>query len=201
MGVSRGTVRYGSPGDIPVVSRVLGRALADDPLMPWLYPKIKSRAAKAQRGFESQAWLAYSLSNGIEVAVDGAGVVAGCALWFGSHQVANMTVTDHVRSWRLNGWRSRPPTLYSQMHSAAQIAEHHWHLNAIGTRADMRGRGFGRDLVESGLARCHADGLPAHLETTAPENVSFYEQFGFEVTSVLDEPRVGPRTWLMRYQP
>ncbi|WTL36411.1 GNAT family N-acetyltransferase [Nocardia sp. NBC_01503] len=195
----RGTVRGGSPGDIPVVSRLLERALADDPLTRRLYPTESTR--RARRRFESQAWLAYSLSDGIGVAENGAGVVAGCALWFGSHQSANWTVSDVVRNWRLNGWRNEQPTVYSQMRAAAQIAEHHWHLNVLGVRADMRGRGFGRDLVESGLARCHADRLPAHLETTAAENVPFYEQLGFEVTSVLDEPLIGPRTWLMRYQP
>ena len=39
------------------------------------------------------------------------------------------------------------------------------------------------------------------LETSAEPNVRFYRRLGFAVIDVVDLPRGGPRTWLMRREP
>jgi ribosomal protein S18 acetylase RimI-like enzyme len=84
---------------------------------------------------------------------------------------------------------------------AAGVQEQHWHLLAVGVSAAARGHGHGRDLIAAGMYRAGADGVPVHLETTNPHNLSFYERLGFETTAVLDLPGGGSRRWLMRQVP
>jgi hypothetical protein len=49
-------------------------------------------------------------------------------------------------------------------------------------------------LLRSRLARCDEAGMPAYLESSKPGNVPLYEHFGFEVTEVLDPPKVRRRS-------
>ncbi|WP_245568475.1 GNAT family N-acetyltransferase [Nocardia concava] len=93
------------------------------------------------------------------------------------------------------GDNRNPPDLDSH------VQEPHWHLLAIGTAPEVRGHGYGEALLLSGLARCQSDRLPAHLETSNPENIPYYERFGFELTATVDPPGGWPRNWLMRYNP
>ncbi len=55
--------------------------------------------------------------------------------------------------------------------------------------------------MRSGLNRCDADHAPAYLESTKPENVPYYQRFGFEVTGELTVPDGGPTMWQMWRQP
>jgi GNAT superfamily N-acetyltransferase len=76
-----------------------------------------------------------------------------------------------------------------------------WYLEILGVRPEGQGSGVGSLLVRDGLARADADGLPAYLETARPQNVAFYERFGFRVerqVRVLDD---GPPFWMMRRPP
>jgi ribosomal protein S18 acetylase RimI-like enzyme len=65
----------------------------------------------------------------------------------------------------------------------AHPQEPHWYLAILGVRAELRGRGAGGALLEPGLARADADGLPCYLESSNPRNVGLYERHGFEVTA------------------
>ena len=63
----------------------------------------------------------------------------------------------------------------------AHPAEPHWYLAAIGSDPTVRGQGFGQVLMRSRLQRCDAECCPAYLESSKPENVPYYERFGFTV--------------------
>jgi GNAT superfamily N-acetyltransferase len=77
-----------------------------------------------------------------------------------------------------------------------QVDIPHIHLNMIGVRDEARGQGVGRHLLE----RVHAlsAGDPTSkgvtLTTENPDNVPFYERFGYRVVG---EARIGPglETW------
>ena len=77
-------------------------------------------------------------------------------------------------------------------------AEPHWYLDHVAVRADRRGEGLGRVLLDHGLAAAKADGVPAFLVTSRPENVGLYERFGFTVSNAEDAPDGGPHLWFMR---
>ena len=63
----------------------------------------------------------------------------------------------------------------------------------------MRGLGIGSRLMEAFAERMDRAGDLAYLETDKPENVTFYQRFGFEV---IDEALVlGTPNWFMLRRP
>ena len=79
------------------------------------------------------------------------------------------------------------------------LDEPHWHLGPVAAEAGMRGMGIGSQMMEVFCARMDASGDVAYLETDKPENVAFYEGFGFQAIDddeVLDTPN-----WFMRRAP
>jgi GNAT superfamily N-acetyltransferase len=76
-----------------------------------------------------------------------------------------------------------------------------WFLDIVAVDATARGGGLGRRLIEHGLARADADGLPAFLETSRPDNVALYERFGFRLVDELGAPGNGPAIWFLRADP
>jgi len=56
-------------------------------------------------------------------------------------------------------------------------------------------------LIDVGLSRAKADGVPAFLETARPENVGLYEHLGLRVVLDEDAPGAGPHIWFMRFDP
>jgi ribosomal protein S18 acetylase RimI-like enzyme len=67
----------------------------------------------------------------------------------------------------------------------------HWHLDPIGVTPELQGKGIGSQMMEYYLN--HVDGLEmaTYHETDRPENVKFYERFGFQVIgeeTIMDFP-------------
>jgi GNAT superfamily N-acetyltransferase len=78
--------------------------------------------------------------------------------------------------------------------------EPHWYLAVLGVDPRLQGRGLGRALVQPVLDRCDREIVPAYLETQKPENLPFYERFGFRVTDEIGVPG-SPSVWLMWRDP
>jgi GNAT superfamily N-acetyltransferase len=75
-------------------------------------------------------------------------------------------------------------------------SEPHWYLNTLAVRPEAQRNGYGSALIEPGLARADAAGLPAYLETQREANIPFYRRFGFDEidkVSLHDSPPM----WLM----
>lgn len=70
-----------------------------------------------------------------------------------------------------------------------------WYLGVLGTHPDSAGQGWGRAVMRAGLDRAAAEGLPAVLETSNPNNVELYRRAGWEVLGTMAEP---VPTWIMR---
>ena len=79
--------------------------------------------------------------------------------------------------------------------------EPHWYLAIIGSDPTVRGTGLGQALMRSRLDRCDAEYAPAYLESSNPDNIPYYERFGFEVNGELRLPDGGPSLWPMWRQP
>jgi ribosomal protein S18 acetylase RimI-like enzyme len=133
------------------------------------------------------------------VASDGERIL-GAAHWALSHQ-CQFSALDKVRTLPAMLRAFRPRTAarvlsWVSAWSAHDPAEPHCHLGPIGVDSDAQGQGVGSLLMQEYCADVDRVDVPGFLETDRPENVAFYERFGFTVT---ETARVlGVETWFMR---
>ena len=71
----------------------------------------------------------------------------------------------------------------------------HLHLGPIGVSPEAQRQGLGSALMHRYLDRLGQEKVPGYLETDRPENVNFYEKFGFVV--IHQEEVIGAPTWYM----
>lgn len=64
---------------------------------------------------------------------------------------------------------------------AKYAAESHWYLFVLAAKSGCQRRGVGTALMQHGLARIDAEGLPCYLETNTEKNVGYYLGQGFEM--------------------
>lgn len=76
--------------------------------------------------------------------------------------------------------------------------EPHWYLAMIGVDPSRQGRGLGSALLQEGLKRCDAEGLPAYLESSNPANIPLYERHGFEVVGLIQPGDFPPLVPMLR---
>jgi ribosomal protein S18 acetylase RimI-like enzyme len=84
---------------------------------------------------------------------------------------------------------------YDRAVHAALPTSPFWYLGVLGTHPDSAGRRWGHAVMNAGLRRAAADGLPAVLETGNPANVEVYRRAGWEVVRTATEPLP---IWIMR---
>ena len=77
--------------------------------------------------------------------------------------------------------------------------ERHWHLGPVAVEPALQWMGVGSQLMERFCEKMDAEGELAYLETEKPENVRFYEKFGFE--TVGEALVLGAPNWFMRREP
>ena len=73
--------------------------------------------------------------------------------------------------------------------------EPHAHLGPIGVSPEAQGQGVGSALMSRYLEHLRHEGIAGYLETDRPENVKFYEKFGFAVKH--EQEVIGAPTWYM----
>jgi GNAT superfamily N-acetyltransferase len=185
--------------DIRDLSRTLARAFYDDPVMIWLLPDEQARTALLSRMFATMTRHHHLARGGVEVARDGPGIGAA-ALWDPPNQWQEtrrgqlaMTPT-FIRVFGLRSMRGRA---VQELMKRTHPEEPHWYLAVIGSDPSVRGKGFGQVLMQSRLDRVDAEHAPAYLESTKPENVPYYQRFGFTVTGEIVLPDGGPTMWAM----
>jgi ribosomal protein S18 acetylase RimI-like enzyme len=74
--------------------------------------------------------------------------------------------------------------------------EPHYYILVLGVDPPAQRGGIGRRLLGEMLAEADTRRRIVHLETSRPENVGYYQRFGFEVVTELGEGRVPP-IWVM----
>ena len=171
------------PDQVDAAARSLAEAFHDDPLLMLLSPDERRRP-ELGRWFFARA-LTIGLRSGHVWGTDDASAVA---VWF----PPGRTHITPIQMLRVGmgalpfkaGWRSSARLLQAMsatesFHNA--VGGPHWYLMAIGTRASRRGQGLGGQLVEMGVSRADAAGLPCYLETATDANLAFYSKRGFEV--------------------
>lgn len=78
--------------------------------------------------------------------------------------------------------------------------EPHWYLGLIGVDPAFQGKGLGTALISYRLQQCDESHMPAYLETQKPENVPYYERFGFRVLEEIRHEGC-PSLWIMWRDP
>ena len=187
---ARVQVRPASRADVPALSETLSKAFADDPVMAWMLPDAADRRRRLPRVFRELTQHGHLGRGGVEVALDGS-TVAAAALWDppGRWQQSAAEQLRAIPSflWAF-GAAVRRGMLVDERMAAVHPEEPHWYLAIIGSDPTVRGKGFGNALMRSRLDRCDAEYAPAYLESSNPDNVPYYERFGFEVTGEITLP-------------
>lgn len=183
--------------DVAALAQTLARAFQDDPVFCWLQPDPAKRVAALPGFFGALTRHHFLAGGGVEVAPSPAGPGAA-ALWdppgrWSQHtreQIPMVPALIRLLRSRVGAALSLAETM-----KANHPEEPHWYLAVIGSDPAVRGGGYGAALLRSRLDRCDAEGAPAYLESSNPDNIAYYMRFGFEVTgefNVADSPPLWP---------
>lgn len=177
------------------VSAMLARAFADDPAMTWIFPDPVLRAKRLPRVFA--LLFDADQSSGMRLMDDAA---RAATLWRGPG-VAKAKAGGFIRQAipLLGMFGTALPRLLavSKAIDAHMPAAPFWYLHLAGCDPAHQGTGLGKALVNAGLERMGASGLPVYLETATEKNLGFYKSLGFCVTGEWHVPGGGPRFWSM----
>lgn len=189
--------------DVADVARVLALAFHDDPVICWLQPDPRKRRAALPGFFGALARHHFLAGGGVELAASESGPGAAAlwdppGRWVQAPREQILMVPALVRAFR--GRLGIARALSEEM-KANHPEEPHWYLAMIGSDPRVRGAGFGNALLRSRLDRCDAEGAPAYLESSNPDNIGYYHRFGFEVAGEIAMPGGGPPLWPMWRQP
>jgi GNAT superfamily N-acetyltransferase len=169
----------------------------------WMLPDDDARPAQLVRLFATLTRRHHLAGGGVEVACDGPGVGA-TALWDppnGWQHSRRQELAMMPSFIRVFGRRSARARTVQELMKREHPEEPHWYLAVLGSDPTVRGQGFGQALMRSRLDRCDAEYCPAYLESSKPENVPYYERFGFTVTREIKLPDGGPTLWAMWRDP
>ncbi|MFF0570568.1 GNAT family N-acetyltransferase [Streptomyces sp. NPDC004041] len=191
------TPRPATLDDAPEISLTLARAFADDPMMEWFLPGGAAREPDLVRYFTTIFTRQYGRHGVCER-------TASAAAFWVTPEGQEKTVPDAETVAELEDiLGDRAPLFRDAVAAAAEQGpkEPHWYLAVVGADPAARGQGLGAALLRSGLAKADAAGLPVYLESSKPDNLPFYEHFGFTVLGEAALPGGGPTLWVMRRAP
>ena len=178
---------YSPAVDAASAAQCLSAAFFDDPLLRFLLPDDAQYRRESPILNQCMIWALHTSYGLCDVIRTATGEIAVVGLW----EPASMTLAGGLRFmlifvvllYRLGPrmllkFGGLMMTLESKRHRHAPTAHH---LQALGTIPAHQGRGLGGKVIEVGIARATAAGVPAYLESSNPKNVPFYKRHGFEV--------------------
>jgi GNAT superfamily N-acetyltransferase len=183
------TVRLARRDELDDLAVVLADAFHDDPVMRFIVPGGDRYPDRLRRLFRIE--LTAMLRRDATWVVDD-GDLLGVAVWAPPDQWKQRpieTIRGVVPALRVFGFTVRTAVgVLNALEEAHPDQPPHWYLGSIGTAAAHQGRGVGSRLLHAVLDRCDTEGVPAYLESSKPENVPYYERFGFETRGELILP-------------
>ena len=171
--------------------------------MKWMVPDDARRAKALPRVFAAMTRHHFLAGDAAEVA-QRTGTIGAAALWDppGRWQHSRREQLMMMPSLLMAmGSRAKRGEQLSELMKQHHPEEPHWYLAVIGSDPTVRGGGFGQALMRSRLDRVDAEHAPAYLESSKPDNVPYYQRFGFEVTGEIQVPDDGPVLIPMWRQP
>ncbi len=193
-------VRAVVPEDVPELSACLARAFYDDPVSVFLFPGKRTQLRRLERYFRWQLRNVFLPKGEVWTTED----LAGASLWMlaGRRQPTFVEALAQLATvvTILGPQTVRAFRLLEQL-ELRHPKQPHCYLGTIGTDPDRQGTGVGSALMSVVLDRLDEEGMPAYLESSKEENLSFYHRHGFEVTGEIDSVRDCPKLWLMWRKP
>lgn len=193
-------------GDIRAARNLLAAALQDDP--GWVHVLPDRSRRLALRTVVGVA-LRDAQRDGSVLAAREGHALAGVALWFAPGRYPMSRLRKLRTTPALMGLASRIGI--KRMGKLAEFGgsidrafptEPVWYLSVLGVQPGMQRRGVGQALLMPALRTADNDGVGCYLETSKPDNVAYYERFGF---AVLPTPGPlyddGPTMWRMLRPP
>jgi ribosomal protein S18 acetylase RimI-like enzyme len=187
-------IRLATRADLPSVARLFGRAFIDDAMLRWPLPP--------EATVEDLTEL-FAILLDVYWPLDAISVIGGeaAAVWLPPGEASRFAEIEGPTRELIRPLTDDGGARYAMFWD--WLGEHVpdepcWFLDILAVDAGARGRGLGGRLIEHGLVRAHADGLPAFLETSVLVNVALYERFGFRVIDELVAPGGGPTIWFLR---
>lgn len=193
-----GSVRPIVAGDIDALAPALARSFERDPFFSWMYGEGALR--RLTRSFRAQLRVQF-VPRGIGYTTDG---VRGAAIWSEPGRGVSPTVWETVRMSPAHLYfvpRMRRTLRGFSAMDSHHPDEPHLHLSLLGVDPRYQRSGIGRTLLGHGLSRADSSGLPVYLDTANPDNVPYYQGFGFRVVCEFDIPSGGPHYWGMLRPP
>ncbi|MBU2534971.1 MAG: GNAT family N-acetyltransferase [Chloroflexi bacterium] len=168
--------------ELPQASDVLGKAFATQPSSPAIYRDKSDIARRMQIVFGA---MLEHLPGQVFVAKQDGRIV-------GAMRIVEW---PHCQMSPFQGLRMLPTmmkagggfsTLQRVLKFRGRWAKYdpkkpHWHLDPIGITPDLQGQGIGSQMTEYYCNHVDGLGMAAYHETDRPENVKFYERFGFKI--------------------
>jgi ribosomal protein S18 acetylase RimI-like enzyme len=178
-------ITVAGPADRERIVETLVAAFPGDPVLRFLFPSDDDYRRDAPIFF---GYLFDKRVNRASIWTVAGGVAA--AIWEppggGDVPAAEIGLTGDARARMVE---------YDDAVHAALPDEPYWYLGVLGTHPAAAGRRLGRAVMAAGLRRAAADGLPAVLETSKPQNVELYRRAGWQVVAEIRKPLP---IWVMR---
>lgn len=177
--------------DVVPLAKMLAQVFHDDPVVTWMFPDPVRRRLLLPGCFALD--VGFGMADHL---VDSTSLLASAAVWFHPDaQDREAQVTAYVEGYLEAAEESgeRVGQLLAFL-DGYEPAKPNYTLELIGTL--WPGHGFGSRILAPGLARCDDEGVPAHLWSSNPRNLSFYRRHGFELIREARLPD-GPPAWQM----
>jgi GNAT superfamily N-acetyltransferase len=189
-------VRRASAADVDLVTAIISRAFAQDPL--WGHAMARPDGGTAHHAVLWQPFIEGALRYPCTWLTRGA---EATSIWIPPGGT-EMTPEQEQRLADLAADYLGPAAgdyleLLSRFDAAHPRAEPHYYLTLLGTHPDHRGRGIGMRLLAHALEQVDAEHLPAYLESSNPANNRRYASVGFEPHGEFRYPGGGPAVTTM----
>ncbi|TFF93216.1 MAG: GNAT family N-acetyltransferase [Promethearchaeota archaeon] len=185
--------------DIEPASRVIARALFEDPLTSYYFPNENTRLEKSSLIFEYH--LRYAILFGYAFA--SSENMEAIAVWRRPHYEF-ITPERQIKAGArkiINNFSKKFFVRVSPIDKVI-INVHkefapfpHWYLSPLAVDPEYQGKGYASKLMQPMIAKCEREGFPIYLNTQVKRNVEIYKHLGFKVIDKTSLPQVNLPHW------
>jgi GNAT superfamily N-acetyltransferase len=178
------TIRSAQYAEADTLAATLANAFGEDPLFRWvtgaesgesIEPKLRVMfGALAKQELRGDDHLVFTSDDRL-----------GVAVWVHPNQWKMSALTTlKVLPAMVRALGTKTPRMIGVFNAVEKVhpEQEHYFLEALGTARQMQGKGLGSALISPMLDRCDAEGMPAYLESSNPQNIPFYARHGFQPT-------------------